>query len=148
MADRADILESSNRPRGHERPLRYPKEPQVEVIPEQEQQEPIRVSIRGTGSRNQGPMEYPTGANVQLAPEGVEVHENPIFELNEVSQQEHWGPQIRGHDQGNDRTRYYGQNVQRPHRNNQFGYSGCPRRHTSTGPPPQRRQEPPNYWEN
>lgn len=93
-------------------------------------------------------MGYLAGADVQLDPEGVEVHENPIFELNEVSRQEHWGPQIKGHDQCNGRTKYYGQNVQRPHWNDQFGYNSRPYGHPSTGPPPLRRQEPPNYWEN
>lgn len=57
-------------------------------------------------------MRYPERADVQLDPEGAEVHDNLIFELNEVSQQEHWGPQIRGHDQCNGRTTYYGQNIQ------------------------------------
>lgn len=37
VADRTNIPKSSNRLEGHERPLGYPEEPRVEVIPEQEQ---------------------------------------------------------------------------------------------------------------
>lgn len=81
MADIIDIPESSKRPGGHERPLKYPEEPLIKIF---SKQDPIRVSTRGSGSRNQGPMGYLVGINVQLDPEGVEVHENPMRETNKL----------------------------------------------------------------